>query len=512
MDSAAAVGVGSAGSDAASGVIAAEPSSVSGAGYHLSAAPLPAFLTSIPHAFSRLHLLLVVEQADGAILLHGAHSDPFARLNLQVHLGRSLPVHQVDDATLAERIDAVYEAHAQGASRPEVAATQAGVATGEDFARLLADAERDLLATDGKAPVVRLLDHLLFRAVQRGASDLHLQPVGDGLIVRHRIDGVLGEGERLPANLLGPIAARIKVIGRMDVSESLVPQDGRTSVTIGDRSIDIRISTMPTPHGERLVLRLLDSTKQLHDFSSLGMPAAIAHAYLGIARRASGIVLVTGPTGSGKTTTIYATLRELDAHERNIMTIEDPIEYELDSLGLPISQSQVNAKKGVTFASGLRHILRQDPDIVLVGEIRDAETARIAIQSSLTGHLVFSTLHTNDAVSAVTRLFDLGVEPYLVASSISAVMAQRLVRVHCTACRGVGCNACQGSGFKGRRGIFELLVVDEPVRRLIQASASLEALQQAAQAAGMVPLIDTARRMVADGVTTQAEIDRVVHG
>jgi general secretion pathway protein E len=476
----------------------------------LGSPALPAFLSAVPHAFARLHLLLVVQTPDGPVLLNAAPCDPFARLNLQVHLGRMLPCRPVADEALAERIDAVYETHALGASRPEVVAAQA--ATGEDFARLLADTERDLLATDGKAPVVRLLDHLVFRAVQRGASDLHLQPVGDALIVRHRIDGVLGEGERLPVTLMGPIAARIKVIGRMDVSESLVPQDGRTSVTIGDRSIDVRISTMPTPHGERLVLRLLDSTKHLHDFPALGMPDLIADAFLAVSRRASGIVLVTGPTGSGKTTTLYATLRELDARERNIMTIEDPIEYELDALGLPISQSQVNAKKGVTFASGLRHILRQDPDIVLVGEIRDAETARIAIQSSLTGHLVFSTLHTNDAVTAVTRLFDLGVEPYLVASSLSAVLAQRLVRVHCTACRGAGCAVCQGSGFKGRRGIFELLTIDESLRRLIQRSAGLEDLREAALAAGMVPLIDTARRLVADGVTTQAEIDRVVHG
>jgi len=364
---------------------------------------------------------------------------------------------------------------------------------------------------------VKLMDRLLFGAVHRSASDLHLQPTAEGVLIRHRIDGVLEQGRALPAALFRPLVSRIKVMGRMDVAERLVPQDGRTTVRIGSRAIDVRISTIPTAYGERVVLRLLDSANQLFDVASLGMPVHIAAPFESAARRSSGIVLVTGPTGSGKTTTLYATLRRLDAGERNIMTIEDPIEYELSSLGIPISQSQVNLKKGVNFANGLRHILRQDPDVIMVGEIRDAETARIAIQASLTGHLVFSTLHTNDAVSAVSRLIDLGVEPYLVAASLSGVLAQRLVRTLCSACTGLPpalgtpCPVCQGSGYKGRTGIFEMLVVNEEVRTVITAGGSLSQLRAAARTTGMRTLAEEGRALVANGRTTDVEVERVVH-
>ena len=471
---------------------------------------LRAYLTCIPHAFARSHGVLVALDGSQPVLLHHDGTPPCARLNAQIALGGRLPCRIVAAEPLIERIDASFEAQARGSTRPVVSAAPAADEA-VNLKRLLRAAERDLLAVDGKAPVVQLIDHLVLRAVQRGASDLHLQPLADHVVVRHRIDGVLGDGEQLPAALLQPIASRIKVMGDLDVSESLMPQDGRCSVTIGERSIDIRISTMPTPHGERIVLRLLDSTKSLHAFPALGMPDDIRAAFLAIARRAHGIVLVTGPTGSGKTTTLYATLRELDARERNIMTIEDPIEYELDSLGLSISQSQVNARKGITFASGLRHILRQDPDIILVGEIRDAETARIAIQSSLTGHLVFSTLHTNDAVSAISRLADLGVEPYLVAASVSGVLAQRLVRTHCATCAGAGCAACQESGFRGRCGIFEFFRVDEGARDLIQRQAPLDQLRAHARQQGVVPLAEAGRRLVAARRTTTAEVERVIH-
>nr|MBA3708093.1 type II/IV secretion system protein [Planctomycetota bacterium] len=289
-------------------------------------------------------------------------------------------------------------------------------------------------------------------------------------------------------------------------------------VVIGERTIDLRISSLPTAYGERMVLRLLDSTNHLCDFPRLGMPELIARPFLEAARRASGIILVTGPTGSGKTTTLYSTLRQLDSRERNIMTIEDPIEYELNALGSPISQSQVNLKKGVNFETGLRHILRQDPDVIMVGEIRDAETARMAIQSSLTGHLVFSTLHTNDAVSAVTRLIDLGVEPYLVAASLSAVLAQRLVRTLCIVCTGTGstegvlCGVCSGSGYKGRVGVFELLVMTEAVKEIIDRRGSLDELRQAAIAQGMRTLADEGKALIAAKRTTAVEIERVING
>jgi general secretion pathway protein E len=328
---------------------------------------------------------------------------------------------------------------------------------------------------------------------------------------------VLDPGRPVPQGLFKALVGRIKVIGRMDVAERLVPQDGRTSLRIGERAIDVRISTIPTAYGERVVLRLLDSGSQLLDMPALGMPAHIVAPFAGAAGRSSGIVLVTGPTGSGKTTTLYATLRSLQATELNIMTIEDPIEYELSSLGIPISQSQVNPKKGVNFANGLRHILRQDPDVIMVGEIRDAETARIAIQASLTGHLVFSTLHTNDAVTAVTRLIDLGVEPYLVASSLSAVLAQRLVRTCCATCGGkrrvdeTPCATCHGTGYKGRTGLFELLSVDEPLRGAITRGAGLDELRGLARAGGMRSLGDEGAALMAAGRTTADEVERVVH-
>jgi general secretion pathway protein E len=358
-----------------------------------------------------------------------------------VRLGRALRTVVMDGEALHRAIDGAYEQGATAAETLRQQTDQVEVVAeggGEDLDRLLMEADRDLLATQGKAPLVKLLDRLLFGAVQAGASDLHLQPTPEAVLIRHRVDGSLDQGRAIPPSVFRPLVSRIKVLGRMDVAERLVPQDGRTTVRIGARSVDIRISTIPTAYGERVVLRLLDSSRQLFDATSLGMPPTVAGPFKAATHRSSGIVLVTGPTGSGKTTTLYATLRGLEAGELNIMTIEDPIEYELSSLGIPISQSQVNPKKGVNFANGLRHILRQDPDVIMVGEIRDAETARIAIQASLTGHLVLSTLHTNDAVSAVTRLIDLGVEPYLVSASLTVVLAQRLVRTCCSVCHGTG--------------------------------------------------------------------------
>lgn len=489
-----------------------------------------AFLARIPRDFAREHRLLSQgAEADGhERLAVAAHTPPAAIWNVGVRLRRPVRPQVVDDAALAAAIDAAYEADQTRQNSPgggksgEIEALPSGnyeLLGGDDseLERLIEHAERDLLRVQGKAPVVRLLDRLLFDALQVRASDLHVQPLADRVVVRRRIDGVLDPGISLPVAVLRPLVSRIKVLGRMDVAERLVPQDGRCSVAIGERSIDIRISTLPTPHGERVVLRLLDGGRELYDFAGLGMPSAIAGRFLAAARKASGIVLVTGPTGSGKTTTLYATLRELDSRERNIMTIEDPIEYELDSLGLPISQSQVNAKKGVTFANGLRHLLRQDPDVILVGEVRDAETARTAIQASLTGHLVFSTLHTNDAVGAVTRLIDLGVEPYLVAASLSAVLAQRLVRVCCKECGGPertpgGCAACGHAGFRGRSGLFELLSLDEDLRDRVAKGLTLEELRREALGRGMTTLAAAGRELVAAGTTTAVEIERVVHG
>ena len=483
------------------------------------------FLVQIPRDYARDHGILAQGQHEGALTIAiTANTSLDAAWNVGVRLVRRIHTVVVDAEALHRAIDAAYE-KGTGAA-PGSPLDENNDADGhsvdpavaeEDLDRLLADADRDLLATAGKAPLVKLMDRLLFGAVQLGASDLHLQPTAEGVIIRHRVDGVLEKGRALPPILYRPLVSRIKVMGRMDVAERLIPQDGRTTVRIGPRSVDVRISTIPTAYGERVVLRLLDSAQQLFDVSSLGMPSHIAEPFERAARRTSGILLVTGPTGSGKTTTLYATLRRLDAGERNIMTIEDPIEYELSSLGIPISQSQVNLKKGVNFANGLRHILRQDPDVIMVGEIRDAETARIAIQASLTGHLVFSTLHTNDAVSAVSRLIDLGVEPYLVAASLSAVLAQRLVRTTCSSCAGTGsladapCTTCLGSGYKGRTGIFELLTMDEDIRSVITRGGSLSELRACAKTAGMHTLAEEGHALIAAGKTTPVEVERVVH-
>ncbi|MFG0252635.1 MAG: GspE/PulE family protein [Phycisphaerales bacterium JB038] len=366
------------------------------------------------------------------------------------------------------------------------------------------------------------MDRLLLDALRRNASDLHVQPLAERTLVRCRIDGVLHTAQELTPEVSLAVVSRIKVMGRMDIAERRVPQDGRATVTVGDSprspTVDLRISTLPTSYGERAVVRLLSNEQGQwrQGFAELGMPEAAERLYLQAAGRSHGLLLVVGPTGSGKTTTLYTTLRWLAAHgergggELNITTVEDPIEYELSTVGLAISQTQVNTKKGVTFLSGLRYILRQDPDVIMVGEIRDSETARIAIQASLTGHLVFSTLHTKDAVGTVLRLIDLGIEPYLLPESLSAVLAQRLLRRRHAACEGEGCPECFQTGLLGRVGIFELLPVTSQVSKLISGAAPRQNLMQAAQAAGMRTLAQECERLVSELVTTPTEVGRVI--
>ncbi len=482
------------------------------------------FFSLVSRDFARAHLIAPLrEEPDAFVLAASEQTDPIAVHNTRVRLGRPVRTTTADGAWIAAEIDrAASDRQAgEGAFAPDAAAaTDPGDA--EDLERLLAEAERDLLSTSGKAPVVRLVDRLLFESLRRGASDLHVQPLADRALVRYRVDGVLLTSAELRPSLASAVVSRIKVMGRMDIAEKRIPQDGRSAVTVGDRSIDLRISTLPTSYGERAVIRLLDNEggKALTTFEAIGMPDGIRSRYLERAARSSGIVLVTGPTGSGKTTTLYTTLRWIASRGGsgaasggvNVMTIEDPIEYELSTAGVAISQAQVNTRKGVTFAGGLRHILRQDPDVIMVGEIRDAETARIAIQASLTGHLVFSTLHTNDAASAVTRLVDLGVEPYLVSASLSAVLAQRLVRRRHDACEGEGCGTCLESGFLGRIGVFELLPIDEPIRSLITTGADAARIRSCAIERGMRPLRDEGDRLAREGLTTPAEVARVTLG
>jgi general secretion pathway protein E len=390
----------------------------------------------------------------------------------------------------------------------------------------------DLLESEDDAPIIRLLNALLTQAVKENASDIHIEPYEHRLVVRYRVDGVLREVLE-PRRVLAPlITSRIKVMAKLDIAEKRLPQDGRISLRIAGRPVDVRVSTIPSGHGERVVLRLLDKQAGRLDLEQLGMAPDALELMDKIIRRPHGIVLVTGPTGSGKTTTLYAALIRLNDRLRNIMTVEDPIEYYLDG----ISQTHVNTRVEMTFARGLRAILRQDPDIVMVGEIRDLDTAEIAVQASLTGHLVLSTLHTNSAVGAVTRLRDMGVEPFLLSSSLIGVLAQRLVRLLCRQCKkpyvpaatdcqrfgfsaedpptlytgGGGCSACNHSGYSGRTGIYELLEVDEKMRAMIHDGAGEQELEAYAHGRYRSLFQDGMRRVLA-GDTSLEEVLRVTH-
>jgi len=363
----------------------------------------------------------------------------------------------------------------------------------------------DLLETSDDAPIIRMLNALLTQAARDGASDIHIEPYERHSVVRFRVDGNLREVVQPNRALHAALISRLKIMAELDIAERRMPQDGRISLRIGTRAVDVRVSTIPSAHGERAVLRLLDKSEGQLSLESVGMQGDVLARLGHLLQQPHGIILVTGPTGSGKTTTLYAGLQRLDTRGRNIMTVEDPIEYELAGIG----QTQVNTKIDLTFAKALRAILRQDPDIIMVGEIRDIETAQIAIQASLTGHLVLATLHTNDAASAVTRLTDMGIEPFLLSSSLLGVLAQRLVRKVCTACAGAGCDACAHTGYAGRTGVFELLETDDALRTLIHNRAAEADVRAAALAKGMVLMREDGERLVALGITTREELVRV---
>jgi general secretion pathway protein E len=371
----------------------------------------------------------------------------------------------------------------------------------------------DLLAQARQTPVIRLVNMILFEALRRGASDIHVHPMEDRLVIRFRVDGMLVDAFSPPQTLASAISSRLKVMTELDIANRHSPQDGQTSVRIGTKKIDIRLSVIPTVFGERIVLRLLDQSQTELDLNAVGMSKGLQTRLMDCVDRPNGILLVTGPTGSGKTTTLYAALGRIDRMSRNVMTIEDPVEYHLDG----ISQMQVNPKRGVTFANGLRALLRQDPDVILVGEIRDPETAQLAIQASLTGHLVLATLHTNDAPSAIPRLLDIGVEPYLVTSSLLGVLAQRLLRRICTTCHGSGrsdgdsCDTCLGTGYKGRLAAHELMLMSDELRRLTGERADGVTLYEAAVAGGFEPMKLDAMEKVKQGLTDEAEVFRVLH-
>jgi type IV pilus assembly protein PilB len=392
------------------------------------------------------------------------------------------------------------------------------------------DDSEDLESMAGQSPVIKFVNYLISNAVREGASDIHIEPKETKARIRYRIDGVLFDAMQAPMKMHPAIVSRIKIMANLDISERRVPQDGKVSAIVGGRAIDLRVSTLPTNRGEKTVIRVLDSQSIVRGLEYVGMEPGVCQAFAQQVAMPHGILLVTGPTGSGKSTTLYSALCEMDGDRLNISTVEDPVEYELDF----VNQVQVNERAGLTFASALRSLLRQDPDVIMIGEIRDNETARIAVQAALTGHLVLSTLHTNDAASSVTRLVNIGIDPYLIAASLNAAVAQRLVRKICSKCKeiysipdrmrpyveraganpnelvhGAGCEACRGSGYAGRVGIFEMLIVDDGFRDIINQDSSVANMRRAFHKSGQPSLFEDGMQKVKKGLTTVEEVLRV---
>lgn len=401
-----------------------------------------------------------------------------------------------------------------------------------ELGELAENFDNDALDLSNEAPIIKMVNVILSQAVTERASDIHIEPYEKSVAVRYRVDGILHKVLSPPKSYQAGIISRIKIMSNLNIAENRLPQDGRIKLKLAGKDIDIRVSTIPCQYGERVVMRILNKTDQKYSLSTMGLLPHIHDKFKKLIYHPHGIILVTGPTGSGKSTTLYSALSELNTPERNIITCEDPVEYQFDG----ISQMQMQDKIGLTFATGLRAILRQDPDVVMVGEIRDEETARIAIQASLTGHLVFSTLHTNDAASAVTRLVDMGIEPYLITSTVLGFVAQRLVRVICKSCkkpftptdveleplsirrdelihgqlmRGEGCNLCMGTGYKGRMGIYELLVMNNEIKNSVLLGSDATKINDVALASGMEPLRHYGKLKVIEGFTTQEEVLRV---
>jgi general secretion pathway protein E len=481
----------------------------------------------LPYAFVKRHGVLPLEFSDGHIkIVYRPDTHSHSLTELRRVLGLPLHFNPVSMETFDSLMQDFYEGDSDGAARMM---EDLGDEMDLNQIALQLPEPEDLLESADDAPIIRLINALLTEAIKENASDIHIESFENRLQVRFRVDGVLRQTLQ-PPRTLGPLlVSRVKVMAHLDIAEKRLPQDGRISLRVAGRPVDVRVSTLPTGHGERVVLRLLDKREGRLDLQQLGMEANAGGLLETLIARPHGILLVTGPTGSGKTTTLYGALSRLNDQQRNIMTVEDPIEYYLDG----ISQTQVNSKVKMSFARGLRAILRQDPDVVMVGEIRDLETAEIAVQASLTGHLVLSTLHTNSAVGAITRLRDMGVEPFLLSSSLIGVLAQRLVRRLCAHCKkpytatpancqvlGVdagqpptlyapnGCDACNRSGYRGRSGLFELVLVDGALQTMIHEGNSEQSLEEHART--LTPsLRDDGRRRVLAGDTTLEELLRV---
>ncbi len=489
------------------------------------------FIEAVPALYAQHHFLVGIQQESHNGELTVVLSKPLdanALDNVSKMTGLPVRAAVATRAAITSVIDIAYE------QRTTVIEEVAEELDSQNLDQLVDEvaASDDLLDVVNRPPVIRLVNDILFRALQLRASDIHVHPYESKIQIRYRIDGILYDTLSLNRNVLPLIVSRIKVMAGMDIAERRLPQDGRCSVRLGQREVDLRISTVPTSYGERSVLRLLDKSTGLFGLDELGLWKDDLQKFDSLLTRSHGVIFVTGPTGSGKSTTLYACLNRINSAEKNVITIEDPIEYQLEG----ISQIQVASKKGMTFATSLRHVLRQDPDVIMVGEVRDIETARMAIQSSLTGHLVFSTLHTNDSAGAVSRLLDLGVEPYLVSSSLIAIIAQRLVRKVCPDCRqtkepslhelrelglgedagnmgkffvGTGCEKCFQTGYRGRTGIYEMMLINEHIQNLIYKRETAGTIKRVALDAGLQTLrMDGARKVLA-GITTISEVLRV---
>ena len=491
------------------------------------------FIEAVPATYAQHHYLIGIQtdaDVDELTVVLSRPLDTNALDNVSKMVAKPVNAAIATRTTITSAIDVAYE------QRSTVIEEVAEELDSQNLDQLAdeAAASNDLLDVVNRPPVIRLVNDILFRALQLRASDIHVHPYEAKIQIRYRIDGILYDTLSLNKNVLSLIVSRIKVMAGMDIAERRMPQDGRCSVRLGQREVDLRVSTVPTSYGERSVLRILDKSTALYGLNELGLWKEDMEKFDSLLHHTHGIIFVTGPTGSGKSTTLYACLKRLNSAEKNIMTIEDPIEYQLEG----ISQMQVASKKGMTFATSLRHVLRQDPDVIMIGEVRDIETARMAIQSSLTGHLVFSTLHTNDSAGAVSRLLDLGVEPYLASSSLIAVLAQRLVRKVCPNCKepyqpsdrelrelgledvqqaaedgkfyvGAGCDRCFKTGYRGRTGIYELMLINEEIQELIYKRETAGIIKKVSIEAGLQTLrMDGARKVLA-GTTTIAEVLRI---
>jgi type IV pilus assembly protein PilB len=491
--------------------------------------PTPELLKALPAASARMYQCLPV--AEHGSVLHVAMADPLTNHQaideLAYIVGREIQLVVGEENTITKLISRHY-----GDDAESVSDILKELGSDADIAKEVSEVSEDaagMADLANEVPIVRFVNLVLFQAVQDRASDIHFEPFEDEFKIRYRVDGALYEMTPPPKHLALPVISRLKVMANLNISERRLPQDGRISFQMGNRQVDLRVSTLPTQFGESLVLRVLDRSAVNLELESLGLPKYV-YDYIGEAiQQPNGILIVTGPTGSGKTTTLYSCLRRVNAIDVKLLTAEDPVEYDIDG----IMQVAINDAQGMTFGKALRSFLRQDPDIIMLGEMRDLETSQIAIQASLTGHLVLSTLHTNDAPGAVTRLVDMGVEPFLISSTLMAVLAQRLVRTACKKCRtpfeptesqltllnlsphdigeksfyyGRGCSTCNDTGYRGRKGIFELMIVSEAIRNLINERAPTVVLRQKAVELGMVTLREDGLRSIFDGDTTIEEV------